>query len=170
MQALIGSIDLPELLQVLGIDAQTREQGRQLAKLVDTHGEFLFSTFYGKIQKISHAYKFTPAQVDSLKKKQIAYWRAMFAGNLDINYVRNAAIVGDVHKQKGIEPLLYIVGYSVIKTTFIELIAIKELSSVEKAHLMIALEKYISLDIGLAMVGYSGRREFAMLFAPGFSR
>jgi hypothetical protein len=34
---------------------------------------------------------------------------------------------------------------------------------------MVALERYISLDVGLAMVGYSGHNVFAQLFAPGLS-
>jgi hypothetical protein len=33
----------------------------------------------------------------------------------------------------------------------------------------VALERYISLDVGLAMVGYSGHKAFAQLFAPGLS-
>jgi hypothetical protein len=78
-------------------------------------------------------------------------------------------MVGAVHRQRGIEPLLYIIGYGIIKSALLERIAKKEIPSVDKGRLMVALERYISLDVGLAMVGYSGHKVFAQLFAPGFS-
>jgi hypothetical protein len=78
-------------------------------------------------------------------------------------------MVGSVHRQRGIEPLLYILGYGIVKSAVLERIARKDIPSVNKGRLMMALEKYISLDVGLAMVGYSGHKAFAQLFAPGFS-
>jgi hypothetical protein len=169
IQDLAGSIDLPELLQVLGIDERTREHGKILAAILDEHGDVIFSEFYERISKISFAYKFEKNQVDILKRKQLVHWKCLFSGDLDMRYVRNAAVVGDVHRQRGIEPLLYIVGYSIVKSAIMEIIARKELPSVNKGQLMVALEKCISLDVGLAMVGYSGHKVFARLFAPGLS-
>jgi hypothetical protein len=168
-QALANSIDLRELLQVIGIDDRTRAQGLRLAAIIDQHGEALFSKFYERISHISFAYKFRDDEVDTLKKKQFDHWKYLFTCNMDANYVRNAAIIGDVHRQKGIEPLLYIVGYSIIKSSLMDIIASADMPPADKGRLMVALEKYISLDVGLAMVGYSGHKAFARLFAPGFS-
>jgi truncated hemoglobin YjbI len=163
------SLDLPELLQVLGIDDKMRAQGRLLAEILDEHGEAIFSTFYERIANISWAHKFRDGEVEALKRKQFAHWASLFSGRLDIQYLRNATMVGAVHRQRGIEPLLYIIGYGIVKSAFLEIIAKKDLPPASKGRLMVALEKYISLDIGLAMVGYSGHKVFAQLFAPGFS-
>jgi hypothetical protein len=65
--------------------------------------------------------------------------------------------------------LLYVIGYGIVKSAFLEIIARKDIPSVNKGRLMVALERYISLDVGLAMVGYSGHKAFAQLFAPGLS-
>jgi methyl-accepting chemotaxis protein len=168
-QQLAASINLPEMLEVLGIDANTRAQGKNLAAILDANGEPIFAKFYERITMISWAYKFKSGEIDGLRKKQLAHWKELFSGPLDVRYVRNATIVGSVHRQKGIEPLLYIVGYSIVKSLFLELIAKMDLAPVDKGRLMMALEKYISLDVGLAMVGYSGHKAFAQLFAPGFA-
>lgn len=166
---LAGSIDLPELMQVLGIDENLRQQGQQLVEILDEHGEAIFSEFYERIGHISWAHKFKDGEIEPLKKKQFAHWRMLFSGRLDIQYVRNATMVGAVHRQIGIEPLLYIIGYGIVKSSILEIIARKDIPSVNKGRLMVALERYISLDVGLAMVGYSGHNVFAQLFAPGLS-
>jgi hypothetical protein len=164
-----GTIDLVELMQVLGIDEKLRAQGRQLVEILDQHGEAIFSQFYEKIGQISWSHKFADGEVEALKIKQFAHWRTLFSGRLDIQYLRNATMVGAVHRQRGIEPLLYIVGYGLVKSGFLEIIARKDIPSKDKGRLMVALERYISLDVGLAMVGYSGHKVFAQLFAPGGS-
>jgi methyl-accepting chemotaxis protein len=169
IQKLAGSIDLAELMQVLGIDESLKQQGRQLVEILEEHGEAIFSEFYERIIHISWAHKFRDGEVEVLKQKQFAHWRTLFSGRLDVQYVRNATMVGAVHRQRGIEPLLYIIGYGIIKSALLERIAKKEIPSVDKGRLMVALERYISLDVGLAMVGYSGHKVFAQLFAPGFS-
>jgi Protoglobin len=169
MRKLAGSIDFPELMQVLGIDESLRSQGQQLVEILDEHGEAIFSQFYERIGHISWAHKFRDGEIEPLKKKQFAHWRTLFSGRLDIQYLRNATMVGAVHRERGIEPLLYIIGYGLVKSAFLEIIAKKDIPSVNKGRLMVALERYISLDVGLAMVGYSGHKVFAQLFAPGFS-
>jgi len=169
VQNLACSIDLPELLQILGLDQNMRDQGRQLAEILDEHGEVIFSEFYERIINISWAHKFEDGEVEALKQKQFSHWRGLFSGPLDVQYLRNATMVGAVHRQRGIEPLLYIVGYGIVKSAFLEIIARKDIPSINKGRLMVALERYISLDIGLAMVGYSGHKVFAQLFAPGLS-
>jgi hypothetical protein len=166
---LAGSIDLAELMQILGIDGNTREQGRLLAAILDEHGEAIFSVFYERIVNISWAHKFQDGEVEALKLKQFAHWKGLFAGPLDIQYLRHATLIGAVHRQRGIEPLLYIVGYGIVKTAILEIIAKKDIPPASKGRLMVALDKFISLDVGLAMVGYSGHKGFAQLFAPGFS-
>ncbi len=168
-QELAGAIDLAELMQILAIDDNTREQGRQLAAILDEHAEAIFSIFYDKIVTISWAHKFAEGEVVGLKRKQFAHWRALFAGPLDLQYLRHATLIGAVHRQRGIEPLLYIVGYGIVKTAILEIIAKKDMPPAHKGRLMVALDKFISLDVGLAMVGYSGHEGFAQLFAPGFS-
>jgi hypothetical protein len=153
---------------VLGIDERTREQGRHLAAILDEYRDALFAEFYERIRVVSFAYKFTDDEIDTLRQSQLVHWKQLSSGNLDLTYIRNAAKVGAVHRQRGIEPLLYIVGYSIVKSFHMELIAKKTLSPMDKGRLMVALEKYISLDLGLAMVGYSGHKVFAQPFAPGF--
>jgi Protoglobin len=169
LDQLTSSIDLAELLQVLGIDERTRDYGRQLAGILEQHGDDLFSEFYQRISKISFAYKFGIGQVETLKQRQLKHWINLFTCRLDVNYMRNAALVGDVHRQRGIEPLLYIAGYSIVKSVLMGIIARKDIVPAVKGGLVIALEKYISLDMGLAMVGYSGHRVYAQMFAPGLS-
>ena len=144
---LAGSIDLPELMQVLGIDESLRQQGQQLVDILDEHGEAIFSQFYERIGHISWAHKFKDGEIEPLKKKQFAHWRTLFSGRLDIQYVRRATMVGAVHRQIGIEPLLYVIGYGIVKSAFLEIIARKDIPSVNKGRLMVALERYISLDV-----------------------
>lgn len=163
---LMSSVDIVGLLQIIGIDQRTKERGQLLAGILAEHGHAIFAEFYRKIGKISSGYTFAPGQLDRLRESQIAHWRRLLSGNLDRTYVRNAAMVGEVHKRHGIEPLIYIVGYSVVKTIFMEIIAEKELPPASKGHLVMALERFISLDMGLAMVGYSGGEEYARLFSP----
>jgi hypothetical protein len=65
--------------------------------------------------------------------------------------------------------LFYILGYSIIKTKFIEAITQEQISALHKGRLIMSLERFISLDMALAMVGYTGHKLFAQLFSPEFS-
>ena len=168
-QELVGSINLTELLQAFGIDELTRANGVRLASILKENEEPIFSTFYDRVRRLPGAYKFTNDEIAALKKSQASHWKNLLSGQLDKEYVRNAVIVGDIHQQKGIEPMYYILGYSIVKATLIGIIAKLNILPANKGRLIIALERFISLDMGLAMVGYTGHKLYSHLFAPAYS-
>jgi hypothetical protein len=45
----------------------------------------------------------------------------------------------------------------------------EQISALHKGRLIMSLERFVSLDMALAMVGYTGHKLFAQLFSPEFS-
>jgi methyl-accepting chemotaxis protein len=93
--------------------------------------------------------------ISRLKLKQSEHWQALFSSKFDNQFFNRASLVGIKHREIDLDPKWYIAGYNKIKGQFVKLILDSQLSTSTKSDLVATLDKYVALDMALALSSYS---------------
>ncbi len=98
----------------LGADAQKNIQAVKTIITQELPGAL--DTFYAQVRRFPETVKFfsNEAQIVSAKSRQLAHWDAISGGRFDVDYVKAASAVGDIHAKIGLEPRWYIGGYALV--------------------------------------------------------
>ncbi len=88
----------------LGADAQKNIQAVKTIITQELPGAL--DTFYAQVRRFPETVKFfsNEAQIVSAKSRQLAHWDAISGGRFDVDYVKAASAVGDIHAKIGLEP------------------------------------------------------------------
>ena len=95
------------------------------------------------------------ATIDRLKVRQKQHWQSLFSSAFDENYMRSVSLIGIKHHEIGLDSKWYIAGYAIIKAAFAEKILEAPLPLRAKSALVVTLEKYVAMDMALALSAYS---------------
>jgi hypothetical protein len=152
--AMTGDTMISEVLRFVEIDDETRARGHEIWELVAPHAETIVASFYEKARAFDIGNHFTDATIERLKAKQMRHWASLFGSRFDQVYERSVFQVGIRHRDIALNPMWYILGYAVLKISFTEVIAEAALPPIRKGRLMKALDKYVALDMALALSTY----------------
>ena len=95
------------------------------------------------------------ATIERLKVRQKQHWRSLFSSAFDEGYARIVSMIGIKHHEIGLDSKWYIAGYAIIKAAFAEKIMEAPLPMRAKSALIVTLEKYVAIDMALALSAYS---------------
>jgi hypothetical protein len=146
--------EIKRLLRFFEIDQKTREAGRELFTLFDPPADEIFTKFYQKVQAFAINPHVTDAAIERLKAKQRAHWAALLTANFSPDYIQSIRRIGGQHREIALGSMWFVAGYAQLKIIFINLIAAAGFPPEKKDVLVIALEKYVAVDMALALSAY----------------
>jgi hypothetical protein len=145
---------IEQLCDFLEIDDMTRQHARVLLALFSGCGDEIIGEFYNKVKKSVVGSYITNDAVERLISKQTAHWVALFSSKFGRDYVLSVRRIGIQHRDIALSPLWYVAGYAKLKLSMMERIAALDVSQDKKTSLATALEKYVAMDMALALATY----------------
>ena len=145
---------IDRLLRFLDVDATTKASGAILSKLLAPELDGIIEHFYGRVQEFDLNPYVTERSIASLKIKQKQHWIDLFNSQFDENYLQNARRIAVRHRDVALNPMWYIAGYMRLKLAFIEVIIKSRLPVETKGQMIKTLDKYIAIDMALALGTY----------------
>lgn len=145
---------IDRLMEFLEIDAETRASAAALSDLLSPHFDHAIEEFYRGVQRSKINEHVTDASIPILKKKQRAHWLALFHSRFDDDYFTGISRIGVRHRDIDLNPMWYVAGYTRLKLAFVEVILKSDLHVVTKGQFVKTLDKYIAVDMALALSAY----------------
>jgi len=146
---------MDKLIRFLDIDPTAQLHAAAIWLLIEHRLDHTIETFYADMRHSDAALALSEQTVQRLKITQREHWRALFESRLDLQYFNSASLVGIRHSQIGLDPKWYIAGYARIKNDFARVILNAELPLATKASFLVTLDKYVALDMALAVSSYT---------------
>ncbi len=146
---------LKKLLQFLEIDEATRAHARLLWTTLTPQADSIIERFYERVHEARITRHINSPVIARLKVKQKAHWAALFGSNFDDAYANSVRRIGLTHRDIALDPLWHVAGYMAIKIQMAEAVAASALTPLEKTRLIRTLDKYIAVDMGLALSAYN---------------
>lgn len=160
---------LPDYMKILGLDERDLTGRRAYFEITDADLERLASmqdfaekytdeiveAFYELLLSNPHTKGFFQdhAIVRRVKRTQAQYFRGLFAGRCDLQYVEDRMRVGIVHERIGLGPRWYLGAYS----RYLQLVAerlVREYGAAEAGPRMASIRKLVFFDMALAIDTY----------------
>lgn len=145
---------IDQLLDFLEIDADTLASGEILADLLSPQLDDIVEDFYGHMEGFDVNALVAADVMPALKQKQKQHWLALFKSGFGPDYCASARRIAIRHRDIELSPLWYIAGYTRLKLAYIEAILTSDVEPAAKRRLLRALEKYIAIDMALALSAY----------------
>lgn len=146
---------MKELLVYLGIDTRAQLLAERLWHFLDEPSTEIIASFYSDTRQSAAGLLLDEPTIARLQSKQKEHWRALFNSGFDETYQRSVTMIGIKHREIGLDPKWYIAGYALIKARFAEKILEAPVPQRMKSALIITLEKYVAVDMALALSTYS---------------
>ena len=142
------------LLDFSEIDAATMEQAVRLWEIVAPLLPTAIDAFYRRLRASAIGGVVTDGNVERLKQSQKAHWSQLFTGNFDDAYAASVRRVGIRHRDLHVDPMWFVAAYTALKIEFVNIVLNSDISAVEKGRLIRTLDKFVAIDMGLALSAY----------------
>lgn len=143
-----------QLRDFLAIDDTSKQYARELLALFAAHADDIVDAFYRKIQKSAIGTYVSDDAIERLKPKQKAHWEALFNSDFGRDYAQSVRRIGIRHRDVALNPSWYVAGYAKLKIELLRLIAMLDVPPEKRMCLVTALEKYVAIDMALALASY----------------
>lgn len=151
--AVAGSLAGP--LSFLEIGTTERTLAQLIWKLVSPHADRIIDDFYARVADARISAYVNPLAVGRLKTRQKAHWESLFGSAFDESYANSVRRIGIRHRDIALDPLWHVAGYMIMKIEMVKIIVASPLTPQEKGHLAKTLDKYVAIDMGLALSTYN---------------
>jgi hypothetical protein len=141
-------------LHLFEITDADKEAAHLLWTILDPQIEGIVSRFYAKIRQSEIGFHISDGIVERLKKKQREHWTKLFSSRFDEDYSRSVHRIGIRHRDIELGSSWYVTGYMVFKMDIVNAILHADISMVQKGRLLRAAEKFIALDMMIALSAY----------------
>ena len=145
---------IDKLLEFLDVDATTKRSGKLLSDLLEPRLDGIIERFYTRVQELDINPHVTDRAIGALKVSQKQHWVELFNSQFDESYLRNVRRIAVRHRDVELDPMWYIAGYMRLKLAFIEVIIRSAFPIEVKGQLIKTLDKYIAIDMALALGTY----------------
>ncbi len=143
------------MLRFLAIDIESHRCAAQIWPLIEHRAADIIENFYTGVLRSNLDLPLTARTIDHLKEKQKKHWKKLFASRFDQEYFNNASLIGIKHHEIGLDAKWYVAGYMKIKMDFSTEILGAPLPLSSKTQLVATLDKYVALDMALAISSYA---------------
>ncbi len=143
------------MLRFLAIDLDSHRHAAQIWSLIEHPAAGIIENFYADVLHSNLDLRLTGRTIDHLKVKQKQHWKKLFESRFDQEYFNNASFIGIKHFEIGLDAKWYVAGYMKIKKDFSTEIFGAPLSLSSKAQLIATLDKYVALDMAMAISSYT---------------
>jgi methyl-accepting chemotaxis protein len=151
--------DLSKRLDFNQIDQGTRTVLRENAALIAVEMPKVLEQFYQHIGRHAEASAFFKdrAHMNYAREAQLRHWLVIAKGEFDQSYVASVRRIGEAHARLGLEPQLYLGGYSFLLCGLVEAIGQKlqgNRQADKRGKLQTALIKAALLDMDMVIAVY----------------
>jgi hypothetical protein len=143
-----------QLRDFLELDDASKQYASVLRALFAAHADAIVGEFYCEIQKSAIGSYVPDGAIDWLKIKQKAHWETLFNSDFGRDYVQSVRRIGIRHRDIALGPSWYVAGYAKLKIEFMQRISMLDVSPEKKIGLATTLEKYVAIDMALALASY----------------
>ncbi|AXK83085.1 hypothetical protein DW352_22735 [Pseudolabrys taiwanensis] len=143
-----------KLLDFLQIDSEDRASALMLSELLKPHFDQAIEEFYATVQDFQINPFVTARTIPVLKERQKQHWLSLLHSRFDADFFASVGRIGVRHRDIQLNPMWYVAGYTRLKLAFIEIIIKSDLHVVTKGQLVKTLDKYIAIDMSLALSAY----------------
>lgn len=145
---------IAKLLKFMQVDAAAKASAATLSTLLTPRIDDIIDQFYDKIRALDISPNVSIQTVATLKTRQKEHWIELFRSQFEEDYLRNVRRIAMRHRDVELSPMWYVAGYMTLKLSFIEVI-LKSTHPIEiKGQLIKTLDKYIAIDMALALSVY----------------
>ncbi len=152
-----GAQELAIRLDFLGIDSEKRQFIVKSFDAIKPELPGIIARFYERVMGNPETAAIIggPGNVGRLQKAQVSHWTSLFSAKFDADYAQRAVAIGAAHLRVGLEPRLYIAGYSFIQGEICEVLvrALRKKPDM-LAKCLSAAQAAIMLDMELAISAY----------------
>lgn len=148
------SHEIHKMLQFIQVDQKTIDAGQDIFSLFEPHVEEIVKRFYERVQTFGISPHINEKTIARLIPHQRDHWMHLFVTNFSTQYAQSVRQIGIRHRDIQLSPMWFIAGYTKIKLEILQLIVSSKYSPDHKGALILALEKYVAIDMGLALSAY----------------
>ena len=145
---------IEQLRQFLEIDDDARRLALKLWQVLAPSIDAVLDDFYRKVRTSGIEPQLSDAVVARLKVKQKVHWASLFHSEFDEKYMSGVQRIGIRHRDVGLLLTHYAAAYMALKIEFVNVIVRTDLPVLAKGHLIKTLDKYVALDMALALSTY----------------
>ena len=145
---------IDELLIFLEVDAETETLASTLSDLFAPRIDNIIEDFYNRLDKNGLSRRIPAEAISALKDKQKRHWLALFRTQFGEEYCSHVRRIAIRHRDIGLNQSWYVASYASLKLAFIDTIMGSNLGPISKRKLIRTLEKYIAIDMALALSTY----------------
>jgi hypothetical protein len=139
------------LLRFLSIDEETRGYALKVGKILYPHLDGIIDRFYANAMTNNVNAHINLDIVRHLRIEQKNHWVHLFATAMNESYFSGVRRIIERHKAINLDPMWYVAGYFNFKIEFTSVVVRSKLSRAELGHMLLALEKYVAVDMSLTM-------------------
>ena len=139
------------MLQFLSVDEDTRRYALKLGALLYPHLDGIIGRFYANVLANGIFTRIDEHTISRLKTAQKNHWVRLFSTTLNEDYFDNVRRIIEQHRAIDLDPMWYVAGYFNLKIEFTSVIVRAHLPHAETGQLLLALDKYIAIDMGLTL-------------------
>lgn len=115
----------------------------------------LVDDFYVHLLAGPAAERLAGIDVERLRRSQKEHWSRLFADGIDDDYVRRVTRIGIVHRERRIDPPIYMQGYGWIAARLAaDLAGDADLDAAERGPLVAAVLRLVMLDMSTALLAW----------------
>ena len=141
-------------LDLLEITDADKDAARLLLMILGPQIDDIIDRFYSKIRQSEVGFYIPDSIVDRLKKKQRAHWAKLFSSKFDEDYSHSVHRIGIRHRDINLGSSWYVAGCMILKMDLINAILKADVAMIQKGRLLRAAEKYVALDMVIALSAY----------------
>jgi hypothetical protein len=145
---------IAKLFEFLNVDSETKASASILSDLLTPRMDEVIEDFYKEVQDLNISPHINGHAISALKQKQKQHWIALFQSQFQEEYFASVRRIGVRHRDIELNPLWYVAGYMRLKLAFVEVIIKSNFPAVTKGQLVKTLDKYIAIDMALALSTY----------------
>lgn len=146
---------MEKLITILDIDPEAMRNAEAIWSLVEHRAVDVIGDFYASVRKSDVDLVLSDQTIECLTIEQRMHWNSLFKSRFDQKYFNSASLIGIKHREIGLDAKWYIAGYTKIKIDFSQVVLNAPLSLPVKAGFVSTLDKYVALDMALAVSSYT---------------
>ncbi len=145
-----------ERLSYYGIGSERQESIKEHSKMLTAAIPHIIDAFYEHVtsNKVSKDL-FQGYSLTALREKQSEHWISLVSGGFDEGFLKRSEEIGIVHERVGINPLLYVGGYSYVLARFSDFIADNVRDKKKCKALMRGVSSLLMMDMEVALTSYN---------------
>lgn len=146
---------IDQLIRLLDIDSDKRARARELWALLRPQSDSIIDRFYKQIRSMEVYPPLADGAIERLKVKQKQHWERLFHSDFGKDYADSLRRISIRHRDVELGAGWYLVGYMMLKLEFAGVVARSDLAVSDKMVLSDVLDRYLTIDMGLALSSFN---------------